>query len=83
MTEPQELAAAPRRKRARSIPPTSKVAPFKRALEEAGLWYKSGRAAVQRGEITIIKIGRNWYVRRTEIERFLEANTLRYESVAR
>jgi excisionase family DNA binding protein len=55
--------------------------PINRACQIYGLSYKTLRAAAFRGELAIVKIGRNWYVRRTEIEKFLEAHTERFDAV--
>ena len=67
-----------KRKQARDVASNSIAVPFKEWCRQTGVSYKTGRAAGLRGEIEIIKIGRSWYARRSEQERFLQANTHRY-----
>jgi hypothetical protein len=65
-------------KRARRVPDLPRVVPFKRACDESGFSYTTMRDAAFRGELTVIKVGRNWYVAEAEFRRFAEANTQRF-----
>ena len=68
-----------KKRKPREIAPSAVTMPFFRACEIYGLAYKTGRAAVFRGELPILKIGRNWYVRRTVMERFLDSIEERFD----
>jgi len=80
MQETQAPKTITKRKRAREIAPSSVTLPVKLAAQVYGLSYKALRAAAFRGDLAIIKINRSWYVRRTEVERFIEAHTERLHS---
>ena len=45
-----------------------KLEKFKAACKESGVAYTSGRDAVHRGELKIVRIGRSWYV---DVEDFI------------
>ena len=53
------------------------VAPFKRAVKEAGYSYSSMRDAHFRGELAVIRVGRAWYIELAELARFTERHTQR------
>lgn len=79
---------SPQRKRQRKTPrdiaPNALLLPVKRACATYGLAYATFRQAIHRGELAVVKMGRSYYVRRAEVDRWLDANTERFgEAVAR
>ncbi len=49
-------------------------------MAEFGIPYQSGRDAVFRGEMPILRLGRSgraWFVRRVDVEQWIESKTER------
>ncbi len=64
-----------------TLPPTRLIAAKKAAIE-LGIPYTALRDAHFRGELTVIKIGKNerhaaWYFERIELERWITAQTVK------
>jgi hypothetical protein len=57
----------------RPTAPNSKLAPISVLASEAGVPYTSLRDIVLRGEIPVCKIGRAWYLDRSDVTRWIES----------
>ena len=51
---------------------TTRLVPAKRASREYGIAYGSLRDICHRGEIQVVKVGRAWYLDRSDIDRWIE-----------
>ncbi len=55
----------------------SRLAPFRVMVDESGVSYSSLRAAVLRGELPVVQIGRAWYLERTDVNQWIESSKQR------
>lgn len=53
---------------------TPRLIAAKSACKELGLAYSSFREIVFRGEIPVIKVGRAWYFRRTDLDAWVNTH---------
>jgi excisionase family DNA binding protein len=54
---------------------SSRLLPAKQAAAEIGLPYTSLRERVFKGELPVVKLGRAWYFKRTDLDAFIERHT--------
>ena len=49
------------------------LVPARQAAEETGIPYTSIRDLAFRGELAVVKVGRAWYFRRTDLARWIDS----------
>ena len=52
-----------------------RLVPAKQAAAELGLPYTTLRDRVFHGDLPVVKMGRAWYFKRTDLDAFIERNT--------
>ena len=57
--------------------PLPELGPFKQTVQRAGFAYTTMRDQVLRGNLSIVRIGRSWYIETEELRRFIQRNTER------
>jgi excisionase family DNA binding protein len=60
------------------IQTSPRLVPAKKAAQDLGLPYTSLRLRVFNGELPVVRIGRAWYFKRTDLDAFIERQTQRF-----